>query len=136
MSIELPKPRPVPTETSRPFWDGLRDEKVRIQRCADCATWVHYPRSRCTTCLSDRLEWEDVDGVGVIFTFSVARVPTVPSFADEVPQIIAVVELPQGVRLTTTIVGSEPAAVAIGAAVVPVFDHGDDGMTLLRYRLA
>ncbi len=132
----LVKPRPVPTPTSRPFWDGLAAEEVRIQRCADCGGWVFYPRSRCSHCLSGRLEWRTVDGAGVVFTFSAATQATFPAFADEVPQVIAVVELPEGVHLTTTIVGAAPDDVRVGAAVVPVFDHGADGMTLLRYRLA
>ena len=71
-----------------------------------------------------------------MYSFSVARQATAPHFADEVPQIIAVVELAEGVRLTTTLVDVDPADVQIGLAVEPVFDHGDDGITLLRYRLA
>lgn len=130
------KPRPLPTPTTQPFWDALAAEQVRIQRCLDCQGWVFYPRSRCSHCLGDRLEWRTVSGAGVIFTFSVATQATFPAFADEVPQIIAVVELPEGVRMTTTIVGAEPGAVRVGAAVEPVFDHGDDGLTLLRHRLA
>ena len=104
----MPKPRPVPTPTSQPFWDALADERVVLQRCADCQAWIHYPRSRCPQCLSDRLDWHPVTGEGVIFTFTVTRQPTVPSFADEVPQIIAVIELAEGVHLTSVIVGAEP----------------------------
>jgi uncharacterized OB-fold protein len=136
MPAEIPKPRPVPVPTSQPFWDALRDERVVIQRCAECSTWVHYPRVRCTACLSDRLEWHTVSGAGSIFTFTVTRQPSAVMFADEVPQIIAVIELDEGVHLTTTISDAEPAAVRCGARVSPVFDHGSDGTTLLRYRLA
>jgi uncharacterized OB-fold protein len=131
-----PKPRPVPTPTSQPFWDGLAADEVRLQRCEDCGGWVFYPRSRCSHCLSDRLEWHTVSGEGTIWTFSVATQATFPAFADEVPQIIAVVALPEGVHLTTTIVGAEPGAVRVGALVSPVFEHAEDGTTLLRYRLA
>ena len=132
----LAKPRPVPTPTSQPYWDALNDDRIVLQRCADCSTWVHYPRRRCTTCLSDHLVWTEVDGVGTLFTFSVAHAPTATMFADEVPLVIAVVELPQGVHLTTTIVTDDPAALRCGDEVVPVFDHGDDGLTLLRHRPA
>ena len=131
----LPKPRPVPTPVSKPYWDALDEQRVVIQRCADCSTWVHYPRNRCTSCLSDRLEWQEVSGNGSVFTFTVTRQPTAVMFADEVPQIIAVIELDEGVHLTSTLVTSDPELVRCGAPVIAVFDRGDDGATLLRYRL-
>lgn len=130
------KPRPVPTPTSQPFWDGLREERLRMQRCDDCATWVHYPRARCTHCLSPALSWHDVPADATVYSFSVARQPTAPPFADEVPQIITVVELGNGVRMTTTLVDVDPGDVRIGMRVAPVFEHGEDGITLLRYRPA
>src|SRR5437870_5888647 len=91
-SPAAPKPRPVPTPTSQPFWDALRDERIRMQRCASCNGWVHYPRTRCSHCLSDQLSWQDVEGTGAVYTFSVARQPTTAAFLDETPQVIAVVE--------------------------------------------
>lgn len=135
MTADLPKPRPVPTPVSRPFWDALRGERVALQHCAACGTWVYYPRGRCPQCLGDDLPWEEVAGTGAVFTFTVAPQPTAPAFADEVPQVVAVVALDEGVHLTSTIVG-EPTSVRTGARVEPVFDHGDDGITLLRFRLA
>jgi uncharacterized OB-fold protein len=131
---EVPKPRPEPTPVSQPFWDALRDERVEVQRCDACGRWVYYPRARCPSCLSDRLTWTAVDGLGTVYTFTVAEQATAPPFADEVPQLLAVVELTEGVRLSTTLVDVDPAAIAVGMAVTPVFDHGDDGITLLRFR--
>ena len=130
----LSKPRPEPTPVSQPFWDALRDGRVELQRCDDCGRWVHYPRSRCPACLSDRLTWTPVDGTGVVYTFTVAEQPTAPPFADEVPQLLAIVELTEGVRVSTTLVDVDPGAIAIGMPVTPVFDHGADGLTLLRFR--
>ena len=130
----IPKPRPKPTPVSQPFWAALRDERVELQHCDDCGRWVYYPRSRCPACLSDRLTWTEVDGRGTVYTFTVAERPTAPPFADEVPQLLAVVELTEGVRVSTTLVGVDPGAIRVGLAVEPVFDHGDDGTTLLRFR--
>ena len=133
-ATSLPKPRPAPTPVSQRFWDALREERIELQRCDDCGRWVYYPRSRCPSCLSDRLTWTAVDGLGTVYTFTVAEQPTAPPFADEVPQLLAIVELTEGVRMSTTLVGVDPAAITIGMSVVPVFDHGDDGITLLRFR--
>ena len=130
----LPKPRPQPTPVSQRFWDALRAERVDLQRCDDCGRWVYYPRSRCPTCLSDRLTWTTVEGLGTVYTFTVAEQATAPPFADEVPQLLAVVELTEGVRVSTTLVDVDRARVSVGMPVAPVFDHGDDGLTLLRFR--
>jgi uncharacterized protein len=130
------KPRPVPTPVSAPFWEALRDERIVVQRCGACGRRVHYPRSRCSHCLDEHLEFEPIDGAGTVYAFTVSRQPTAAPFADEVPQIIAIVEVGEGVRFTTTLVDVDPDAVAIGMAVTPVFDHGDDHVTLLRFRPA
>jgi len=130
----LPKPRPEPTPVSQPFWDALREERVALQHCDDCSRWVYYPRSRCPACLSDRLTWTPVEGNGTVYTFTVAEQPTAPPFADEVPQLLAIVELTEGVRMSTTLVDVDPGALRVGMPVAPVFDHGADGITLLRFR--
>lgn len=135
-ATDLPTPRPFPSAATAPYWDALAEERVVFQHCDACDRFVHYPRHRCPHCLSDALSWREVSGAGTVFTFSVARQATAPPFAAEVPQIIAVVETPEGVRLTTTIVDADPAAVRCGAAVLPVFDHRPGATTLLRHRLA
>ena len=134
--FDIPKPRPIPTPTSQPYWDGLAKDQLLVQRCDDCSSWVFYPRSRCSSCLSDALSWIELSGRGTIFTFTITAQPTVPMFADETPQLIAIVELEEGIRMTTTLVSDDPSSLRIGAPVVPVFDHGDDGATLLRFRVA
>ena len=132
MDIDFAKPLPRPTPTSQPFWDGLAANKIVIQHCADCATWVFYPRNRCSGCLSDKLEWREVSGDAVLYTFTLTRQPTSPHFADEVPQKLAVVELAEGVRLTSTLINIDEADVRIGIKLKPVFDKHDD-VTLLRF---
>jgi uncharacterized OB-fold protein len=129
-----PKPRPAPTPTSQPFWDGLAHGEIRVQHCDACGAWVHYPRHRCPHCLADRLSWHVVGRDATVYTFTVGRRPTAAPFADEVPQLIAVVELTVGVRMTTTLVGVRPDDVHVGMPVTAVFDAGDDGVTLLRFR--
>ena len=65
-----------------------------------------------------------------------ARQATHPAFADEVPQLLGVVELAEGPRLTTTFVDLGPDDLVVGLPVEAVYDHGPDGMTLLRFRPA
>jgi uncharacterized OB-fold protein len=134
--LDFNKPLPTPTPTSAPFWDALKEGIVKLQRCEACGTWVFYPRNRCSTCLSDALEWHEVPGTGSLYTFTIARQPTSPHFASEVPQRLAVVELDEGVRLTTTLINVADADIRIGMRVRPFFDPVSDEITLLRYQPA
>ncbi|MCY4130253.1 MAG: Zn-ribbon domain-containing OB-fold protein [Gammaproteobacteria bacterium] len=134
--MDLTKPYPAPTQETEPFWQGLRNEQVLLQRCDDCGKWIFYPRSNCPSCLSTKLTWHQVSGEGTLYTFTVTRQATAPHFVDEVPQLIAMIDLNEGVRLTSTLVARESDDLKVGAKVVPVFDHVNDEVTLLRYRLA
>ena len=136
MATTPDKPRPAAIAVTKPFWDGLSQERLRLQRCQACGTWIYYPRIRCSECLSDDLVWHDTSGQGTVYTYTVARQATHPAFADEVPQLLGVVQLAEGPRLTTTFVGIAADELAVGLAVEAVYDHGDDGITLLRFRPA
>ena len=80
--MDFTKPLPTPTPTSAPFWDALKDGVVKLQKCNDCGAWVFYPRSRCSNCLADALTWHAVSGLGTLYTFTIARQPTSPHFAE------------------------------------------------------
>lgn len=126
------KPLPHPTEISAPYWDGLKAHEVRIQQC-DRGHSLFFPRTHCPVCGSRSLKWSKVSGEGKLYSFTVARIPTMPEFTDEMPQLLAVVELDEGVRINTTMVGVEPEALKIGMEVRPVFDDRPGEVTLLRF---
>lgn len=127
------KPLPRPTPISQPYWDGLKAHEVRIQQCESCQHWIFFPRAHCPACASTSLAWCGVSGNGTVYSFTVSRVPTLPEFTDEMPQLLAVVQLDEGPRLNTTLVGAAPEAWKIGQRVRPVFDDRPGSMTLLRY---
>ncbi|MFO0691574.1 MAG: Zn-ribbon domain-containing OB-fold protein [Myxococcota bacterium] len=136
-SPALAKPLPVATPTSAPFWEGLRRGELRIQRCEVCRAWVFHPRSNCPRCLSPKLAWQTVPGTGRLHTYTIARVPTAPFFADEVPQLLAIIELDEGVRIPSTLVGVTEDEIEIGMPVAPVFEATEGGESvLLRFRKA
>ena len=126
------KPLPQVTEISAPFWDGLRKHSVRIQQC-DKDHWIFFPRTHCPHCGSRSLQWRSVSGAATLYSFTVTRVPTLPEFTDEMPQLLAVVELSEGVHINTTLVGMEAADIRIGQALRPVFDERPGTHVLLRY---
>jgi uncharacterized OB-fold protein len=127
------RPLPVPSDLTQPFWDAARRRELQVQRCRACGTHVFYPRHLCTTCGSSDLEWVQVSGRGTVFTYTVAHRPTHPGFADLVPYAIAVVELEEGPKLTTNIVGIDPNDVVVGLPVQVTFEDVDD-VTLVYFR--
>ena len=128
----MDKPLPEPTPVTQPFWDGLREHKLRIQYSPSAQQYVFYPRVLAPRTLADDLEWREVSGEATLYTFTVADRPTAPPWQDAVPQLLAVVELAEGPRLTTEMVGVDPASLQVGMRVKPVYeDHPD--ITLLKY---
>ncbi len=135
--MNFEKPLPVATATSRPFWEALTRHEVQIQQCSACHAWIYYPRTCCPRCLSPELEWQQISGTGTLYSFTIARRPTAPFWADELPQLIAMVELDEGPRLTSTLCNVEEDAIRVGMRLQPVFDDiGDKNVTLLRYEPA
>ena len=91
MSEPRPKPVPVADELSKAFWNGAREGKLVIQRCADCNYYNHPPRPFCDACLSQRLEFQTVSGQGTIYSFTVMHQRDVAGFEPEAPFINIVV---------------------------------------------
>ncbi|MCY3884418.1 MAG: OB-fold domain-containing protein [Gammaproteobacteria bacterium] len=131
--MEFEKPLPLQTPAATPFWKGLQDETVRLQQCDGCSHWVFYPRNHCPRCLESSLTWRDVSGEATLYSFTIARQPTAPHFADEVPQLLAIVELKEGVRMTSTLIHVEPEELRVGLPLEPYFDHVSNEVTLLRF---
>ena len=135
--MDFEKPLPLATATSRPFWEALTRHEVQIQQCSACQAWIYYPRAFCPECLSPELEWKQILGTGTLYSFTIARRPTAPFWADEVPQRIAVVELDEGPRLTSTLCNVEEGDIRIGMRLQPFFDDvSGKHVTLLRYEPA
>ncbi len=128
---------PEPTPVSGPFWDALREHRIVIQYSPSVGKYVFYPRTLAPGTLADDLEWREIDGAGTLYTYTVARRPTGPPWADKVPQLLAVVEWDVGPRVSTELVDVEPDDIKIGMRVAPVFvDVPGQGITLLHYRPA
>jgi uncharacterized OB-fold protein len=119
---------------SRPYWEGLTQGELRIQRCDACSRHVFYPRSICPHCSADRLSWITATGKGTIYSYTVAHQAFGP-YTDEVPFVVAIVELEEGVRIMTRIVGTPPEQVRIGVAVHVTFATISEELTLPYFQL-
>lgn len=133
---EYDGPLPKPDNDSAVYWDAARSHKLVIQQCLECQKFRFYPRSVCPHCLSDTFEWREASGRGRIYSFTVIHRAPTPAFRDRVPYVLALIELQEGVRMMTNIVGCDPESVEIGKAVEVTFDDVTDEVTLPKFRLA
>jgi len=115
-------------EAAEPFWEATRDERLILQWCTACEQPVWYPREVCPTCLGDTLEWRDSSGQGAVYACTVEH-------KAEPPYVVALVELDEGVRLLSNVVGSPPDQVAIGDRVTVTWEPLSDGRNLPLFEL-
>lgn len=128
--------RPIPRRTaaSAAFFDAARAGRLILQRCPRDG-FFYYPRTRCPDCLKDDWEWEEVSGRGVVYAFTIDRVGHDPAQRPRLPLVVAAVDLEEGPRLTTNIVGCSAEDVRVGLPVEVVFeDLGKESLVLFRPR--
>jgi len=134
VSDKYQKPLPYISEVSRPYWDAAKRHGLVIQRCQGCGHY-HYPAGdTCPRCLSDRLVWVKVSGWGTIYSWIVFHQVYHQAFASEVPYVVVVVELEEGVRLVTNLVDCKTEDIEIGMPVEVVFDDVTEEITLPKFR--
>jgi uncharacterized OB-fold protein len=128
---KAPAKRPLPgiSDDTRFFWDGARAGQLLIQRCKSCGTLRHPPGPVCPECHS--FEWDTLQssGRGTVYSFVVMHYPEVPPF--DHPNPIALIELEEGTRLISQLVGVAPGDVRIGQAVQVEFNTFNDGELVL-----
>jgi uncharacterized OB-fold protein len=128
----LPTPEPVTDEESAPFWRALAAGEFRLCRCAACGRVLWPARSFCSACGAADPEWFTASGRGTVYTYTIAR-KAQGEWRDVTPYVIAYVELAEGPRILTNVVGCEPAEVRIGLPVRVVFCPTGTGSTLYRF---
>ncbi len=128
-------PTPIVNPINREFWDGLKADTFLIQRCDSCGEYNYPPRPACPIC-SSTLTYEETEGTGTVYTYGIVHRPNVPSVFDaKVPICLAVIELDEGPRVVTNIVGVDPDHVSIGDRVEIGAEQVTDDVAVLEARL-
>jgi uncharacterized OB-fold protein len=108
------------------YWEGCGRGELVLQRCRACDTVQHKPRAICATCLSSDLDHFVASGRGTVYSYTVTHQNGLPGFREACPYVLAYVDLEEGPRLMTNVVGCEPDSVRIGMAVtVDIVATGD-----------
>lgn len=126
---------PKPSNASRPFWNACNRGELLIPLCQECNQLFYYPRVACPHCAGNNLGWRRSTGLGKVFSFSHVQMSFFGAvWADEVPYTVILVDLDEGVRLLSRLIGVEREKVAIGARVAVDF-HVVDNQGLPFFRL-
>jgi len=115
------------------YWEGCGRGELVLQRCGDCGAVQHRPRGLCATCLSSGIEHFVASGRGRVHTFTITHQNGQSAFRNACPYVLAYVDLEEGPRLMTNIVGCEPDAVEIGMEVRADFVATERGLGIPRF---
>lgn len=137
-STTAPVPRPalwgVLYRSSGPFWEGLAEHELRLQRCSGCGRWLVPPRPMCPSCNETESEWVAVSGRGTVHSWVTYAESPHPAFPS--PHTVVLVELDEGPRLVSNVVGIAADALEVGMAVSVVFEEVEDDFTLFKFQAA
>jgi uncharacterized OB-fold protein len=134
--IKPAKPVPRPAPESIPYWEAAKQHRLSLPRCEDCEQHWFPPSRSCPHCLSANFTFQDVSGRGKVYSFVTFHRPYHPAFTEEVPYVVALVELDEGPRLLTNILGIAPEEVRCDMPVVVTYDDVDNEHSIPKFRPA
>jgi uncharacterized OB-fold protein len=135
-STEYAKPLPVRTEENAPFWDSAKRHALEMQRCNDCERFRYPVADFCPRCLSPEYEWQPVSGKATLYSFIIVHQRYDPSFADDLPYNVAIVELDEGPRLVSNIVGIPNGDIRVGMPLTISYEDVTEEFTLPKFKPA
>ena len=123
MFRRVQRPAPIVTEDSAAFWDAADEGRLVAQRCVACGRLRHPPRPMCPECHSLDVEVVALSGRGVVYSYALLHHPQHPAF--EYPVLAVLVDLDEGIRIVSNLVGVEPDEIRIGLPVEVTFAPTD-----------
>ena len=132
------KPLPSPSPETQPFWAACKRHELWLPFCRSCQQFHFYPRQFCPHCGSRDIEWRRASGRGRVYTFAIQYRAWHPGWSDDVPYVTALVQLDEGPRLFTNIVGvdPDPRKIRCDMPVEVVFEDVSEEISLPKFRPA
>ncbi len=132
MAAPRPQPR-FPEPDTQPFWEATKRHQLTYQTCNACHQIIFYPRQHCPKCGATETSWHVSKGEGTVYTFTVIVQSRHPAFADLGAYAVAYVDLDEGFRMLSNIVGIRDPFTDIRCGMrvrVRWEDQGDGGISL------
>lgn len=133
--MEYLKPIPIPSQESKPYWEALRAHKLLMPHCDACDKFWFPPSHNCPRCAAENWQWRPVRGQGRIFSYVVYHRVYHPGFASEVPYAVGVIELDEGPRLLSNVIGRAPQDLRCDMRVEVTFDDITPEATIPKFRV-
>jgi uncharacterized OB-fold protein len=125
-------------DSTRPFWDAAKDNRLVAPRCTNCGTFRLPPPPYCFVCQHREVEWVELPGTGTVYSFTIVRHPLARMLHEVVPYASGIVELDgtqgAGARMIVNIIDCNVDTLAIGDKVEIVWEHVSDDMSVPRFR--
>ena len=131
---EYTKPLPVSSVESKPFWDGCKNRQLLLPHCQRCGSHWFPASATCPKCLSTEWEWSKASGRGKIYSFGVYHRLYHKGFEAELPYAVVVVQLEEGPRILSNVVGCAPENLKCGMPVEVFFEDVVEDTTLYKFR--
>ncbi len=128
------KPLPRGENLHSGFYDFCKKHELRFQRCSGCQAWRHMPRESCEACASFDWTWEASSGKATLFSWTTIHRALHPSFVDDVPYTVVVVEMEEGVRLASRLVDIADDELRLGLPLEVEFEDVTADVTLHKFR--
>ena len=137
MEIDRPLPNPM-TPEAKPYWDGLREQKLMLPRCNACGHVFWYPRVACPKCHAKDVGWVQSKGRGTLHSFEIGHQSFNKAFKVPAPYVLAMVELAEGPRMLSNLIDVEPdpKKIKCDMPVEVVFQKLTDEVTLPLFQPA
>jgi uncharacterized protein len=127
---------PPESDYGKPFWDASRDERLVIPHSGSTGAPFWHPREVAPDTLEPDVQWRDASGEGTVYAVSVMHKPGPGRDPADGPYAVALVDLPEGVRIMTNVVGCDPDDVTPGMAVRVAWHELSDGRKLPMFEPA
>jgi uncharacterized OB-fold protein len=132
---EWTKPLPTPDDVNRDYWQAGTEGRLLIQQCPHCGHRQFYPRALCTSCAGEP-EWLECTGRGTVHTFTIIRQMGMRPFRNELPYVVAMIELDEGPLIMGNVTDCDPESVRIGQPVEVHFLKAADDVGIPVWRPA
>jgi hypothetical protein len=119
------------TVYAKNYWEGLKDRKLKAQKCIECGEAFFPPRARCPKCLSKEIGWVELSGRGKLYSWSEIHMPPL---ALEKPYVLGIIDLEEKVGRIITVINSKPEELKIGMKMEIDYVDAEKDLTLCTFK--